>query len=38
LKTIEKCKQEYFDEYRPMYEQLAKEKKKLRFEDLKISE
>jgi hypothetical protein len=30
LKTIEKCKQQYFDEYRPAYEQLAREKEKLR--------
>jgi hypothetical protein len=30
LEAIEKCKQEYFAEYRPMYEKLSKESEKLR--------
>lgn len=45
LKIIEKCKQEYLAEYRPMYEQLIREKEKLqamkvneKFGDLSIKE
>lgn len=32
METIEKCKQEYFKDYRPMYEQLVREKEKLQSE------
>jgi hypothetical protein len=32
LEIIEKCKQEYFTDYRPMYEKLVAEKEKLQNE------